>query len=77
MLTRVRHRNVARLCGFWQWPDAQPRYLVVVMEYVAGQRLDEWAREDNPSARRVLWLLGDLARGAGARCTRPAWCTGM
>lgn len=66
VLTRVRHRNVARLCGYSEWPDGQPRFLVVVMEYVAGQRLDEWAQEHNPSARQVLRLLKDLSQGLGA-----------
>ncbi|MFL5347648.1 MAG: serine/threonine protein kinase [Hyalangium sp.] len=66
VLTRVRHRNVARLSGFSQWPDKQPRYLVLAMEYVAGQRLDEWARAENPSARRVLELLRNLSQGLGA-----------
>jgi serine/threonine protein kinase len=62
VLTHVRHRNVAQLRGFWQWPDQEPRYLVVVMEYVAGRRLDAWARAENPSARQVLLLLRDLSR---------------
>ncbi|WP_224373266.1 protein kinase domain-containing protein, partial [Hyalangium versicolor] len=66
VLSRVRHGHVARLSGFWQWPEAQPRYLVVVMEYVAGRRLDEWVDEENPSARRVLQLLRDMSQGLGA-----------
>src|SRR5690242_3224682 len=32
-LSSVHHPNVVGLHGFWQWPDEQPRYLVVVMEY--------------------------------------------
>ncbi|WP_224241622.1 serine/threonine protein kinase [Hyalangium gracile] len=66
VLSRVHHRHVASLRGFWQWPEAQPRYLVVVMEYVAGRRLDAWVREENPCARRVLHLLRDLSQGLGA-----------
>ncbi|WP_224365100.1 serine/threonine protein kinase [Hyalangium versicolor] len=66
VLSRVGQGHVAQLRGFWRWPEAQPRYLVVVMEYVAGRRLDTWVDEENPSARRVLQLLRDLSQGLGA-----------
>ncbi len=62
VLARVKHPNVARLRGFWQWPDHEPRYLVVVMEYVPGRRLDVWTRTENPSARQVLRLLLGVTR---------------
>jgi eukaryotic-like serine/threonine-protein kinase len=61
-LSRVSHRNVVRLKGFWDWPDARPRYLVVVMEYVPGRPLDVWASQENPSALRVLRLVQGVAR---------------
>jgi serine/threonine protein kinase len=63
VLARMRHPNVARLCGFWQWPEEAPRYHVVVMEYVPGRRLDVWTGMENPSARRVLSLVLGVARG--------------
>ena len=63
VLARMRHPNVARLCGFWQWPEEAPRYHVVVMEYVPGRRLDVWTGMENPSARRVLRLVLGVARG--------------
>lgn len=62
VLARVKHPNVARLRGFWQWPDHEPRYLIVVMEYVPGRRLDVWTRTENPSARQVLRLLLGVTR---------------
>ncbi|HEX8698698.1 MAG TPA: serine/threonine-protein kinase [Myxococcaceae bacterium] len=63
VLARVRHPNVVRLRGFWQWPEAAPRYHVVVMDYVPGRRLDVWTRAENPSARQVLRLVLGVARG--------------
>jgi serine/threonine protein kinase len=63
VLARMRHPNVARLCGFWQWPEEAPRYHVVVMEYVPGRRLDVWTGMENPSARQVLSLVLGVARG--------------
>ncbi len=63
VLARVKHPNVVRLRGFWQWPEHAPRYLVVVMEYVPGRRLDIWTRTENPSARQALHLILGVARG--------------
>jgi len=63
VLARLRHPNVVRLRGFWQWPEAAPRYHVVVMDYVPGRRLDVWTRTENPSARQVLRLVRGVARG--------------
>jgi len=65
-LSRVSHPNVAGLRGFWRWPDSAPRFLVVVMRYVHGRQLDEWAQEENPSPLRVLELVLGLARGLEA-----------
>jgi serine/threonine protein kinase len=52
-LLRVAHRNVVRFegCGFW--PEETRDYLVVIMDYVEGRRLDVWAEEENPDARAV------------------------
>jgi serine/threonine protein kinase len=62
-LSRVRHPNVVGLHGFWQWPDEQPQYLVVVMEYVQGRQLDAWTSAENPSAHGVLRRVLGVARG--------------
>ncbi len=53
-LLRVSHRNVVGFegCGFW--PDDTHEYLVVIMDYVEGRRLDVWAEEENPDARQVV-----------------------
>ncbi|WP_163786381.1 serine/threonine protein kinase [Myxococcus vastator] len=66
MLAKVRHPNVVRLLGHWQWPDRTPRFLVIIMEYVDGQRLDVWADLENPSAHAVLLRVRDVARALRA-----------
>ncbi len=50
---RLAHPNVVGFegCGFW--PDDTREYLVVIMVYVEGRRLDVWAQEENPDARAV------------------------
>ncbi len=66
MLARVKHPNAVRLLGHWHWPDAAPRFLVVIMEYVEGRPLGSWAREENPSARRVVRAVLGVARALSA-----------
>jgi serine/threonine protein kinase len=64
LLSRIRHPNVPRLldAGVWRSPGggAHP---FVVMEWVEGVTLYEWAARRNPSSRQVLAL---LAQAAGA-----------
>lgn len=61
-LLRVSHRNVVGFegCGFW--PDDTREYLVVIMDYVEGQRLDKWAEEENPDARQVVQKMLGVVR---------------
>lgn len=66
MLARVKHPNVVRLLGYWQWPDQAPRFLVVIMEYVEGRQLDVWAETENPSAHAVLLRILGVARALAA-----------
>jgi len=65
-LARVHHPHVVRLLGHGQWPDKQPRYFVVIMEYVPGRRLDVWANTENPSAREVVRKVLGVARALAA-----------
>jgi serine/threonine protein kinase len=44
-LRRVRHASVVGLLGYGQWPEADPRYLVLELEWVDGPSLDAWARQ--------------------------------
>ena len=57
--------HVVKLRGHFKWPEATPESLVLVMEYVPGVTLFEWARGHNPSAREVVEKLLPLARALG------------
>ncbi|ATB27308.1 serine/threonine protein kinase [Melittangium boletus] len=54
--------HVVKLRGHLRWPEEQPEYLVLVMEYVPGMTLYGWAREHNPCAREVVEKLLPLVR---------------
>jgi len=60
----LRHQfpNVVKLLSHFKWPEQQPEYLVLVMEYVPGVTLYQWARDNNPCAREVVEKLLPLAR---------------
>jgi serine/threonine-protein kinase len=65
-LRRAQFPNVVGFRGYSLWPDDEPLYLVLAMEWIQGRPLDVWAREENPSAlelvRQVLVpLVGTLA----------------
>jgi serine/threonine protein kinase len=62
LLSDVRHPSIPRLweLGEWQHPSGA-RYPFVVMEWVDGMPLYDWAREHNPSSKQVLRLLAQLA----------------
>jgi len=60
----LRHQfpNVVRLLSHFKWPEEKPEYLVLVMEYVPGVTLYQWARDNNPCARELVEKLLPLAR---------------
>jgi serine/threonine protein kinase len=62
VLSSVRHPSIPRLWeyGEWQHPSGI-RYPFVVMEWVDGAPLYDWARQHNPSSQQVLRLLAQLA----------------
>jgi serine/threonine protein kinase len=66
VLLRLRRVGAVRLEGHGLWPDQGPFFLYLVMEYVRGLPLHEWARRSNPTARQVARLVGALARQLGA-----------
>ena len=60
----LRHEfpNVVKLLSHFKWPEEKPEYLVLVMEYVPGVTLYQWARDKNPCARELVEKLLPLAR---------------
>jgi eukaryotic-like serine/threonine-protein kinase len=62
VLAHVRHPNVVRLLGHVVWPEEEPESLVLLLEYVEGLPLYEWAKEHNPTARQVARVVLRLAR---------------
>jgi serine/threonine-protein kinase len=62
ILLRHKFPNVVRLLSHVEWPEDQPEFLVLVMEYVRGRTLHRWAQEENPCARVVAVVLWKLAR---------------
>jgi serine/threonine protein kinase len=64
LLSRIRHPSVPRLLDAGQWRDGLGRaHPFLVMEWVEGVPLYEWASRRNPSSREVLAV---LAQAAGA-----------
>ncbi|MFP2896276.1 serine/threonine protein kinase [Corallococcus sp. 4LFB] len=66
ILLKLRHPHVVGLQGYGLWPPGEPRFALIVMEYVDGRRLDIWADEENPSARQVARVMLDVARALAA-----------
>ncbi|EPX57004.1 protein kinase [Cystobacter fuscus DSM 2262] len=53
-MLRLSLDNVVRFKSFDRWPDAEVGYPCIVMEFVPGPSLEDWARRLNPSVRAVL-----------------------
>jgi eukaryotic-like serine/threonine-protein kinase len=62
LMLRHQFPNVVRLLSHFKWPEEKPEYLVLVMEYVPGVTLYQWARDNNPCARELVEKLLPLAR---------------
>ncbi|MBE4752101.1 serine/threonine protein kinase [Corallococcus sp. ZKHCc1 1396] len=61
VLHRMAHPNVVALRGYHRWPHPSTGYLFLVMDYVEGPTLSEWALESRPSPRQVARLFAELA----------------
>jgi eukaryotic-like serine/threonine-protein kinase len=57
VLRRMKHPGVVRLLGYVDWPEAEPRFRVLIMEYVDGLPLDEHVRGSNPAALDAVELM--------------------
>lgn len=62
---RLRSRGSLQVLGHGLWPAARPHYLYLVLPYVHGRPLPDWARQHNPSAREVVRILCELAWQVG------------
>ncbi|MBN1208211.1 MAG: protein kinase [Myxococcaceae bacterium] len=67
LLSLVQHPGVPRLRGhgFWRHP-AGTTHPYIVMDWVDGTPLYDWAREHSPTSRQLLQLLAQLARALQA-----------
>jgi serine/threonine protein kinase len=61
VLMRLEHPNVVGLLGYRRWPDAHDGYLVLILDYVEGPTLSEWALRSSPTARRVTEVFSQVA----------------
>jgi serine/threonine-protein kinase len=66
VLLRLRRLGWVAVRGYGEWPDKAPRFVYLVMEYVQGRALHEWARQCNPTARQVAQVVRALARQLAA-----------
>ncbi|OJH38790.1 serine/threonine protein kinase [Cystobacter ferrugineus] len=53
-MLRLSLDNVVRFKSFDRWPDAEVGYPCIVMEFVPGLSLEDWASRVNPPVRAVL-----------------------
>ncbi len=71
-LVRVRHPNIVRALAFGCWPHPAEGYHYLLMDYVEGACLGQWAQSKRPTIRRTLALFGKLALALDA-----AHCAGV
>ncbi|HEX8823839.1 MAG TPA: protein kinase [Archangium sp.] len=62
IMLRHQFSGVVKLLSHFKWLEEKPEYLVLVMEYVPGVTLYQWARDNNPCARELVEMLLPIAR---------------
>jgi predicted Ser/Thr protein kinase len=68
LLSLVPHRSIPQLVdrGEWHAEGSEVLHPYVVMEWIEGQTLYEWAKEHSPSSREVTRVLAQLAGALAA-----------
>jgi len=65
ILQKFKHPNIVGVRGYGRWPDPDLGYFYIVMEWVEGQTLEQYALTENPCARQCAGLMLTLARTLG------------
>ncbi len=61
VLMHLEHPNVVELLGYRRWPDAHDGYLVLILGFVDGPTLSQWALRSHPTPRRVVEVFSQVA----------------
>ncbi len=59
---RLRRVGSVKVLGCGLWPVSRPRFVYLVMPYVRGRPLYEWAKASNPTARDMALQVLEVAR---------------
>ncbi len=59
---RLRRVGSMKVLGCGLWPVSRPRFVYLVMPYVRGRPLYEWAKASNPTARDMALHVLEVAR---------------
>ena len=60
-LMSLRHPNIVRVHAFDRWPDPDARTFIV-MDFVEGDRLDDWRLKHSPSLRKICQVFIAISR---------------
>ncbi|QRK05264.1 protein kinase [Archangium violaceum] len=66
ILRHLAHPNVVGFHAYDRWPVPLHGYLYFVMDFVEGRTLEDWALDENPSAREMARVLLEVLRALAA-----------